>query len=433
MPISFDRSLALFKTAANRIPSCTQTFSKGWTQFPFGAAPLFLEKSDGCFTWDVDGNRYVDWCMALGPVILGHNYPPVNLAVKEQIDRGVAFSLPHAKETELAEKLCRLIPCAEMVRFGKNGSDATSGAVRAARAFTGRDRIACCGYHGWQDWYIGSTSRHAGVPKAVRALTHPFAYNDIDSLKALFERYPDTIAGVILEPVGLIPPEDNFLEKVNTVAHVHGAVVIYDECWTGFRWTIGGAQSYFGVTPDLACFGKALGNGFPISVVAGRRDIMEIFNDIFFSFTFGGDMVGIAAALAVLDVLESSPVIPRIWDLGERLITGIKELISTHGLGDRLGIIGYPPKSFMMFSDTAGHDDLLLKSVVVQEMLKRGSLYAGYHVLSYSHSMNEIDHLLSGYDDILSLIARNPGTDALSSLLEGERVTPVFHEPPDKS
>jgi len=276
MSLDFTRSLEMFEKTKRVIPSCTQTFSKGWTQYPFGVSPIFLKKAEGCFVWDVDGNKFIDWPMALGPVILGHNYPPVNEAVKKQMDKGIAFSLPHCKEAELAEKLCDIIPCAEMVRFGKNGSDATSGAVRAARAYTGRDIVACCGYHGWQDWYIGTTTRNLGVPQVVREQTVTFEYNNIVSLERLFDLYPGKIACVILEPVGLVPPEDNFLEKVNEIAHKNGALVIYDECWTGFRWALGGAQEYFGVTPDLACFGKALGNGFPISAVVGVRDVMEV-------------------------------------------------------------------------------------------------------------------------------------------------------------
>ena len=428
MPLDFSRSLEMFEKAKRLIPSCTQTFSKGWTQYPFGVSPLFLEKAEGCFVWDVDGNKFIDWPMALGPVILGHNYPSVNEAVKRQMDKGVAFSLPHHKEIELAEKLCDIIPCAEMVRFGKNGSDATSGAIRAARAYAGRDMVACCGYHGWQDWYIGTTTRNLGVPQVVQDQTVTFEYNNPASLERLFDLYPHKIAGVILEPVGLIPPENNFLEKVNEITHKNGAIVIYDECWTGFRWALGGAQEYFGVTPDLACFGKALGNGFPISAIVGQRDIMEIFDDIFYSFTFGGDLIGISAALAVLKELEKTEILDHIWKLGDMLQEGLNKLIKKHGLDRHIQLEGYPPKIFVSFKDENGEDDLLLKSVVQQEMIQRNLLYAGYHAIGYSYGQNEIGKTLIAYKEILSLLKDNIEPAKLRNLLEGRCVYPVFRK-----
>lgn len=426
MPLDFSRSIEMFEKAKSLIPSCTQTFSKGWTQYPFCVSPIFLERADGCFVWDVDGNKFIDWPMALGPVILGHNYPPVNEAVKKQMDKGIAFSLPHYKEIELAEKLCDIIPCAEMVRFGKNGSDVTSGAVRAARAYTGRDMVICCGYHGWQDWYIGTTTRNLGVPQVVRDQTITFEYNNPVSLERLFDLYPGKIACVILEPVGLVPPEDNFLERVNEIAHKNDALVIYDECWTGFRWALGGAQEYFGVTPDLACFGKALGNGFPISAVVGLRDIMETFDKIFYSFTFGGDLVGISAALAVLSELEKTDILVHIWKLGDMLKEGLNKLIKYHGHSNRIHIEGYPPKTFVFFKDEKGEDDLLLKSVIQQEMISRGFLYAGYHVISYSHGHTEIDRTLNAYDEIFTMLRHNLKPGGLNKLLKGEEVKPIF-------
>ena len=426
--ITVAESLILFERAKRIIPSCTQTFSKGWTQYPFGVSPIFLKKADGCYVWDVDNIRYLDWPMALGPVLFGHNYPPVNEAVRRQLEKGVAFSLPHYKEVELAERLCEVIPCAEMVRFGKNGSDATSGAVRAARAYTGRDMVACCGYHGWQDWYIGTTTRNLGVPKAVSDLTVTFEYNNIWSVGKLFDEYHARIACLIMEPTGLVSPEDDFLENVNEIAHKNGSLVIYDECWTGFRWSLGGAQEYFDVTPDLACFGKALGNGFPISAVVGRHDLMEIFDEIFFSFTFGGDMIGITAGLAVLNELEKTEVIEHIWQLGKKLIDGLNKLIEEHKLGEFVHVEGYPPKTFVFFKDKNGEDDLVMKSVVQQEMIRRGFLYAGYHVISYSHTTSEIDKTLDAYDEVFSLLRDNCEPEALRKILKGEEVKPVFRQ-----
>ena len=286
--LQLKRSHDLKAKAKRLIPSCTQTFSKGPTQFVQGAAPVFIARGQGSHVWDVDGNEYIDYPMALGPVILGHNYPAVTKAVSKQLQEGTIFSLPHPLEIEVAEILVEIIPSAEMVRFGKNGSDATSGAVRLARAYTGRDLIACCGYHGWHDWYIGATSRNRGVPEAVRRLTIPFEYNNIEDLRRIFEDHPGNVAAVIMEPVGITEPKNEFLPQVRELTQREGALLIFDEVVTGFRIALGGAQEYFGVAPDLTCLGKAMANGYPLSAVVGRREIMELFDEIFFSFTFGG-------------------------------------------------------------------------------------------------------------------------------------------------
>src|SRR5215831_10454506 len=215
------RSQELKRWAEGLIPGASQTLSKGPTQYVQGVAPTFLVRGQGCYVWDADGNQYIDYPMALGPIILGHAYPAVDEAVKRQINDGVVFSLPHPLEIEVAERLVTMVPCAEMVRFAKNGSDATAGAVRLARAYTGKDRIACCGYHGWQDWYIGSTTRSRGVPQAVRELTHPFPYNDPGKLEETLASRPGEFAAVILEPVNFTPPAEGFLEAVNAIAHKH--------------------------------------------------------------------------------------------------------------------------------------------------------------------------------------------------------------------
>ena len=293
-------SQAWLERARKVIPTCAQTFSKAPTQYVQGTAPVFLQRGKGCRVWDVDGNEYIDYVQGLLPNILGYAHDEVNQAATAQLAEGHSFTLPHPVEVELAERLVRLIPCAEMVRFGKNGSDATSGAVRAARAFTGRDHVACCGYHGWQDWYIGSTTRHAGVPNAVRALTHPFSYNDLSSLEKLLKEFPNQFAAVIMEPTNFVEPAPGFLESVRELAHKHGALLIFDEICSGFHLGLGGAQKLYGVTPDLACFGKAMGNGFPISCVVGRADVMRLFDEIFFSFTFAGEVASMAAAMKVL-------------------------------------------------------------------------------------------------------------------------------------
>ena len=221
------------------------------------------------------------------PVVLGYRDPDVDDAVRRQLDLGITFSLATELEAEVAEKLVDAVPCAEMVRFGKNGSDATTGAVRVARAATGREIVAVCGYHGWHDWYVGSTTRNKGIPKAVQGLTEQFEYNNLGSLQSLFDKHPGRIAAVIMEPMNMIEPEDGFLQSVAALTRKEGAILIFDEIITGFRFARGGAQEYFGVTPDISAFGKALGNGMPIAAVVGRREIMMEMEEIFFSSTFG--------------------------------------------------------------------------------------------------------------------------------------------------
>ena len=245
----FRKSEELLERALKTIPLGTQTFSKSKTQYPYGVSPYYLVRGKGSHVWDPDGNEYVDFINSLGAITLGYSDPDVTAAVNAQLENGVIFSLPHPLEIEVAEKIVEMVPCAEMVRFGKNGSDATSGAIRLARAYTGRDHVAVCGYHGWQDWYIGSTSRHKGVPAATCSMTHSFKYNDIESLCVLFESWPDQIAAVIMEPMNSMEPQDCFLEKVRDICKKRGAVFILDETITGFRFAKGGAQEYFNVIP----------------------------------------------------------------------------------------------------------------------------------------------------------------------------------------
>ncbi len=421
-------SLELLRRAEAAIPAQTQTFSKGWTQYPRGAAPVFAIRAEGGRVWDADGNEFIDWPMALGPLLLGHNHPAVVEAVRRQLGEGIAFSLPTRGELELAERLIAWFPYAERVRFGKNGSDATAGAVRAARAYTGRDVVLCCGYHGWQDWFIGTTTRAAGVPEAVRALTRPFPFNDLEALDRLLSAHDGDVAAIILEPMGLLEPSPGFLEGVRARADRAGAVLIFDECWTGFRIDLRGAYGRFGVAPDLACFGKALGNGVPISVVLGRAEVMDVFDDAFFSFTFGGDMLGIAAAGAVLDVLEREPVLEHVDGLGRALMDGFADLVAKRGLSDFIGIEGYPARHAMTFRGD-GEDGLLIKSVLQQEALREGILAAGWHAPSFAHTRSDVEHTLAAYDRALGTIADGLASGDLAGRLRGARVQPVFRRP----
>ncbi len=423
---SIEKSKMWLERANKVIPGSSQTFSKGANQHVRGVAPMFLAKGKGCRVWDVDGNEYIDYIQGLLPNILGYANDEVNAAVTQQLNQGHSFSLPHPLEVELAERLTRLIPCAEKVRFGKNGSDATSGAVRAARAFTGRERIACCGYHGWQDWYIGSTTRNAGVPKAVRELTHPFAYNDLASLRKILEEHNGEFAAVIMEPVNFWPPAAGFLEGVKNLAQQHGALLIFDEICTGFHFGLGGAQKKFDVTPDLACFGKAMGNGFPISCVVGGADVMKVFEDIFFSFTFAGEVASMAAAMQVLDILETTDALARIHVNGRVLQEGFNTLAKEAGLDDRLKCIGYPCWSLIKFLEPDGKDSFLVRSLFTQECVKRGVLLLASHNMTAAHDPRAIEQTLGVYAEVCKTLAKWLGESHPEEYLEGEMIQPVF-------
>jgi glutamate-1-semialdehyde aminotransferase/spore coat polysaccharide biosynthesis protein SpsF (cytidylyltransferase family) len=411
------------------IPAGTMTLSKGPTQFVDGVAPKYLARGLGSHVWDVDGNEYIDYPLGLGAVTLGHRHPEVNRAISRQLEEsGISFTLMHPLEVKLAERLREVVPCAEMVRFGKNGSDATSAAVRAARAYTGRPMIARCGYHGWQDWSVDSSYgiRSRGVPEEVKALTVAFGYNDPASLEARFAEHPNRIAAVILEPVVTVLPKDGFLERVRDIAHAHGAVLIFDEIVTGFRLARGGAMEYFGVTPDLAALGKGLGNGMPISVVAGRSEVMKAFEEVFFSFTFGGETLSIAAALTVIDVMEREDYWAHISRLGMRLQQGYRELVAEFGLEEVTDCVGLPQWTVITFAQTGHLDPLVAKSLFQQEVLKRGILFNGVQFLSLAHTEEEIERTLEVYREAMKVLRFAVDTDSAAALLEGRPIEPVF-------
>lgn len=425
---SYINSEKYLRQAQELIPSCTQTFSKGYTQFPCGATPIFLERGEGSHVWDVDCNEFIDYAMALGPIILGHADPAVNRAIIDQLGRGITYSLPHPLEIEIAGLLKDIIPCAEMTRFGKNGSDATSGAVRAARAYTGREKIACCGYHGWQDWYIGTTTRNKGVPLAVQKLTLTFDYNNIESLKKIFAGNKGEIAAVIMEPVGIVEPDEGFLAEVREIAHENGALLIFDEIVTGFRLALGGAQEYFGVIPDLACFGKAMANGMPIAAVVGKKEIMEIFDEIFFSFTFGGEVLSLRAAKETITQLSRQGVIAHLWAMGKKLKQGFNKLARAHGLDKITECVGLAPRTVITFQGVAGQDPLVVKTLFQQEAIGKGILCSGPNNICFAHSLEDIEFTLAAYDHALRVLAAAIKSGDLLKHIKGEIVQPVFRK-----
>jgi glutamate-1-semialdehyde 2,1-aminomutase len=318
------------------------------------------------------------------------------------------------------------VPCAEMVRYAKNGSDATAGAIRIARAYTKRDRVAVCGYHGWQDWYIGSTSRDLGVPAATKALTHQFGYNDVASLRALFEQHPDEFAAVILEPMNTAWPADGFLEDVAEATRAAGALLVFDETITGFRFAMGGAQALFGVTPDLATFGKGIANGYPLAIVTGRAPFMRLMEEVFFSFTFGGETLSLAAARAVLTKVQREPVLETIHRQGQKALDGVARRIADHGVGDFCSVSGHPAWSFFTIAAAGGYDAFELKTLYLQEMFALGILTLGTHNLSYAHTDEDIERLLAAYDVVLPALRAAVDRQDLATRLHAEPLKPLF-------
>lgn len=424
--MNFENSRQLLERAWKVIPSATQTFSKGPNQWPGKVSPNYLQKGEGAWVWDVDGNKFLDYLMALGPIILGYNNTRVNEAVTRQLKDGTIFSQMHPLEVEVAEMICDLIPCAEMVRFGKNGSDATTAAVRVARAFTGRERVAICGYHGWHDWYIGTTTRDLGIPAAVKTLSHTFPYNDLDVLEQLFTEFPGEFAAVVMEPMGVEDPHDGYLSGVKTLCEKHGVVLVFDEIVSGFRVGMEGAQAYFGVIPHLACFGKAMANGLPISAVTGRRDIMEVFDRIFFSGTFGGDTLALAACKATIQEMQEHDVIGHNWEFGEKLSAAISQLISAHSLEGKVRLLGLPVRSIVAFPGKSEKESLLRRSYFMQECIKRGLLYFCSHIPCYAHGDEELEFTLNVLEEVFALHADAESEGNFSEKLDGPMIQAIF-------
>jgi len=422
----FMRSEEMLERALRTIPLGTQTFSKSRTQYPYGVSPYFVTRAAGSRVWDIDGNEYLDFVNSLAAVTLGYSDPDVTAAVQLQLEDGVIFSLPHPLEVEVAERVVEMVPCAEKVRFGKNGSDATSGAVRVARAFTGRDHVLACGYHGWQDWYIGATARNLGVPACVGALTHIFPYNDLDALRTLFSEYRDGIACVIMEPMNVVEPLEGYLESVLEMAHENGALLVFDETVTGFRYSNGGAQELFGVTPDLATFGKGIANGYPLSVVCGRADVMDLLEEVFFSFTFGGETLSLAAGMATMGKLQREPVVATLARVGSEVMKGLRERIAAHGCESFLAVSGHPSWSFLSILDAGGYTSWDIKTLFLQEMIARGILMLTTHNISYAHSAEDVARLLNAYDEVLPVLAEAVGEGTLQARLEAQPLVPLF-------
>jgi glutamate-1-semialdehyde aminotransferase len=408
------------------VPALTQTMAKGPGQHVRGVAPVYLSRGKGCRVWDVDGNEFLDWQMGIGPLVLGYGHEAVDDAIRRQLAEGITFSLVHPLEVEVAEMVREAVPGAEMVRFSKTGCDATSAAVRLARAFTGRSKVLCCGYHGWHDWYVATIDRRAGVPLATRDLTSSFAYNDLAGVRDCLDK--DT-ACVVLEPVAFEEPRDGFLCELKRLCQANGSLLVFDEMWTGFRIALGGAQEHYDVRADLACFSKAVANGMPLSVLAGRSDVMKLLDrDVFFFTTFGGEALSLAAAKATIGELRARDVPAHLARQGAKLRDGVREIARELGM-DYVSCTGLPARTAVAFSATgaaSGSDPLEMKSLAQQELLKRGILWSGSHNVSLAHGDGDVSHTLASWRETLAILRRAVARGRVREELRGRPIDPAF-------
>lgn len=421
---SIKKSDEYYKIALDLIPAQTQTLAKGTGQNIKGVAPKYLLRGKGSHVWDVDGNEFIDYTMGVGPLSLGYSYDVVDEAIKDQLKDGITFSLTHPLEVEVAQLINKVVPNAESIRYSRGGADVVSGAVRVARAYTGRNKVLCCGYHGWHDWYIAVTDRNKGIPQAIQDLTFTFNYNDIQSV---IDSIDEDTACVVLEPYVFEAPKDNFLQKLRDVCTKNGTLLVFDEMWSGFRISIGGAQEYFGVKADLACFSKAVANGMPLSVLTGKKEIMSVLEkDVFFFNTFGGEALSLAAAKATINEMIEKNVPAQLAKQGNKLKVGYNKISEELGM-DYTKCSGFDCRTIMTF-DASAANPLEMKSLVQQEMIKRGILWAGFHNISFSHTDEDIEYTLKAYKEVLPILKKAVEEKNVRGYLRGEPVEPVFRK-----
>ncbi len=413
-----------YKVALELIPAQTQTLAKGTGQNIKGVAPKYLQRGKGSHVWDVDGNEFIDYTMGVGPLSLGYSYDAVDDAIKEQLKDGITFSLTHPLEVEVAELINKVVPNAESIRYSRGGADVVSGAIRVARAYTGRNKVLCCGYHGWHDWYIAVTDRNKGIPTAIQDLTFTFSYNDIQSV---IDSIDEDTACVVLEPYVFEVPKDNFLQKLRDVCTKNGTLLVFDEMWSGFRIAVGGAQEYFGVNADLACFSKAVANGMPLSVLTGRKEVMSVLEkEVFFFNTFGGEALSLAAAKATINEMIEKNVPAQLAKQGNKLKIGYNKIAEELGM-NYTKCSGFDCRTIVTFDSSAGNP-LEMKSLVQQEMIKRGILWSGFHNMSFSHSDSDIEYTLKAYREVLPILKKAVEENNVIGYLRGEPVEPVFRK-----
>jgi glutamate-1-semialdehyde 2,1-aminomutase len=431
--MEFVTSDALRRKSHTLIPGGSHTYAKGDDQFPV-KSPGFIVRGEGCHVWDVDDNEFIEYGMGLRAVTLGHGYRPVVEAAYRAMQLGTNFGRPSVLEVEYAERIVDLFEAADMVKFAKNGSDVTSAAVKLARAYTGRDVVGVCAdqpFFSTDDWFIGSTPMSAGIPRETREHTVKFQYNDLESVRQLFALNPERVACLIMEPVTVVEPRDNFLQATLDLCHQNGALLILDEMISGFRWHLRGAQLCFGVRPDLATFGKGMANGFAISCLIGRRDIMELggmTHDkervFLLSTTHGAETSALAAGMATLDEYCQEQVVERLWTQGERLRVGVNQAIEAAGVGSAFRVVGFPPNLVFATCDSEGRPSQTYRALFMQELIARGVLAPSF-VVSFSHSDVDIDRTIDVVSDSLS-VYRKALEDGPERHLVGRPVKPVM-------
>ena len=405
-PLSFANSEALFARAQQVVAGGTTQGKAPNTLIP-GEYPIYAARGQGAHLWDVDGNRFLDWILAYGIIVLGYCDPDVDAAAIEQIRQGFAFPLTCPVQNELAELLVEIIPCAERVHFFKTGSDTTTAAVRLARIVTGREKVVRWGYNGWHDWCC---LREAGIPLKVREDVHTFRYNDLNSLEDVLKDCRDQVACVIMMPLEIEPPQPDFLAGVRELAHQHGALFILDEMRSGFHLALGGAQEYYGVTPDLATFSKAMSNGYAISVLAGQRELMDALSRTYVSSTFFTNSIAMAAALTTIQKLRREKVIPHLWHIGQELMEGLDRL--AWDLGVEAQTVGVPPMPFLSFTYAEPETREAARYFFYRETARRGVLLHPSHhwFVCASHTEQDLAHTLevadAGFRAVKEALAR---------------------------
>lgn len=418
------------------IPGGAHTYSRGYDQYPINA-PQILKRGKGAYIYDENENEFLDYGMALRAVNLGYANEQVNQAALQQMEYGNNLTKPSLIELEAAELLVDLIDSVDMVKFTKNGSTATTAAVKLSRAYTGRMMVARCEeqpFFSYDDWFIGSTPITKGIPQKDIENTKLFNYNNIESLERLFNQYPTEIACVILEPSASEHPKDDFLNKVKDLCHKHGAVFILDEMITGFRWHLKGAQHYYKVTPDLCTFGKAMANGFSVAAVAGKREIMELGSIekegqerlFLLSTTHGAEMNGLGAFIESIKFIKENNVIEHIWDYGHKLINLLNETAKEFGLEKQFVAGGVECSPYYLTFDKEGNNSLGLRTLFAQEMIKNGVMMP-WIAISYAHGEKELELTKVALEKTFE-IYKKAVDEGYENYLVGDVIKPVFRK-----
>ena len=428
----FAASSAHLSAAHALIPGGAHTYAKGDDQYPEDMAPV-IERGSGCRVWDLDGNEYVEFGSGLRANILGHGYEPVMSAVRKWLSEGIGFARPHRLELEAAERFTSLIPSAEMVKFGINGSDATTAAIRLARAYTGREMVAVCGdqpFFSTDDWFIVTTPMSAGIPAAVAPLTVTFRYNDPADLARVFAEHPGRIAAVVLEAETVEPPKPGYFDELRRLCDQHGALLVLDEIITGFRWHERGAQFLYGIEPDLCTFGKGLANGFPLSALGGRRDIMRLggfaqdADRVFLlSQTAGGQPWALAAMMAVIDACQQENIAGRLRHTGAELRRAVQEVVGAAGLSSYFQLRGRDCNLVYAARDQDGQPSQAFRTLVLQEFLEHGILAPSF-VVSAAHDRAAIDQCTEAVAKLMPVYQRAL-EDGVHTVLRGRPVRPA--------